>query len=127
MKNNKAFSLIEVLIAIIILGIAMIAILQTTQNNIRSSIHVEKTLTANWVAMNILGELQIGLIPTPYSESSISGTQLMLKHKWEWQVTAPKYSKDDYFEQVNIKVILDGRTVQQLTGFVKRANKTIPV
>lgn len=123
MNRANAFSLIEVLIALIILAIAFLAIMETTQSNIRSSIHVKDTLTADWVALNIMSSLQAQLMPAPRPGSSQSGTTNMLNQTWRWTIKSDATGSDRY-TRVTVTVARGNKQIQSITGFAPLAPPT---
>lgn len=117
-NKQRAFTLLEVLIALIILAIAFIAVLKTTQSNIRSSIHVKNSLAADWVAMNVYSELQMGIISLSKDNTSLQGTMSMLQSDWTWKVSLDKGSGVSSFKRIAIDVYQGNKRYQHLVGFV---------
>lgn len=117
--KQQAFTLLEVLIALIILAIAFIAVLKTTQSNIRSAIHVKKSLASDWVAINIYSKLQIGILSMSDDNNSLQGTMSMLQSDWNWKVTLAKGSGVSSFKRIAIDVSQGNKRYQHLVGFVK--------
>ncbi len=114
MKKAKAFTLIEVLVAMVILAIAFIAILQTTQTNINSSSKVRASLSANWVAMDVFAKLKMGLISEP-----ATGKENILGVSWNWRVSDDKTADQSGFKRIVIDVSAQGKRYQHLIGFIK--------
>lgn len=65
MNTFKGFTLIEVLIALVIISVALTAILKATSQTIRDTRYLENKIVAHWVAINTLNELEASLIPLP--------------------------------------------------------------
>ncbi len=61
--NNKqrGFTLFEVLVALAILSITMVAAIVTTDNVLEKTMHLEKKLLAHFVGMNILNNYQLNM------------------------------------------------------------------
>ncbi len=119
LRKNNAFTLLEILIALLILAIAFMAVLRTTQSNITSAIRVKSALTSEWVALNIYSEIQIGIIQLPKSNASLQGTTSMLQSDWNWSVTLDKGSGVSSYKRIAIDVTQHGKHYQHLIGFVK--------
>lgn len=117
--KQQAFTLLEVLIAVIILAIAFLAVLKTTQSNIRSAIHVKKALASDWVAINVYSELQMGILSMTKDNNSLQGTMSMLQSDWIWKVSLAKGSGVSSFKRIAIDVYQDNKRYQHLIGFVK--------
>ncbi len=86
MKNNLGFTLIEVLIALAIVGIALTAIIKSTSQNIRDTQYLQQKVIANWVAMRIINEARAELIDLSKS-NEISDETEMLATFWTWRAT----------------------------------------
>jgi type II secretion system protein I len=119
LKKNNAFTLIEILIALVILAIAFMAVLRTTQSNIISAIHVKSALASDWVAMNIYSEIQLGIIQLPKSNAPVQGTMSMLQSDWNWSISLDQGSGVSSFKRIAIDVTQNGKRYQHLIGFVK--------
>ena len=76
-KNSNAFTLIEVLIALFIIAIALAAAIQATNQSVRATRHVRNTTIAHFVAMNVLSEIQVGLLPVPTGDTPTDGKTKM--------------------------------------------------
>lgn len=109
---NKGFTLIEVLIALIIIAIAFTALLETTRSNIHGSSVVQKKLGADWVGMNVIAEIQLGILEKPGAGSSIEGSDLMLNIAYTWTVTATSNT-------ITVTVFQNGTPYQHITSFFK--------
>ena len=85
MKNrNDGFTLIEVLIALLIIAIALAASIRATNQSELDSIHVKNTMIAHWVALNIISELQTGLIPPSIANRAQKGKTNTMGQAWSW-------------------------------------------
>ena len=78
----RAFTLIEVLIALTILSIALTAVMQAVSSNTNDMIHIQNSTIANLVATRYINELQAGALPP----SATSGTTKALGIHWSYQV-----------------------------------------
>jgi general secretion pathway protein I len=119
MKNTAAFTLIEVLIALLIIAIALAAAISATNNSIRTTIHVKNTVTAHWVGLNILSQMQTGLMASPEAGSVLRGTTSMLDHQWVWRVHAVTPIALHHMHQLTVTVFLKNRAVNTVTGFIR--------
>jgi len=116
--RSAGFTLIEVLVALMILAIALMAVIKASNASVRDSIHVRDRLVAHWVAENILSECQLGLQRFSPSAPALSGDTVMMNLSWHWQAVPIGVGKND--ERIRVAVYLPGTTrrVEQLEGFV---------
>lgn len=114
---KSAFTLIEVLIALFILAIAMLACFLTTRRVTQSAIHVDNAITAHWVGMNVLAQMQMDLLPVPKDQSE-SGTAEMLNRQWQWQ--AAILGASDNASQIKISVSYQHKQYAVLDGAIEK-------
>lgn len=85
MMKHNGFTLIEVLIALAILGIALTAIIRTTSQNIQDNMYLDNKIIASWIATNTINEARAGLIQPPITPAHLEKETIMLKRRWTWQ------------------------------------------
>lgn len=85
-KNKSGFTLIEVLVALAILGIAMTAIIKVASQNIRDTHYLQQKVMATWVAARIINEARAGLINLSKSDEISEETE-MLGQSWIWKAS----------------------------------------
>lgn len=84
-KGDHGFSLIEVLIALVVLGIALGAAIQATGQQARNATHLRDRTLAHWVAMNQTAEQRIRTIwPAP---GIFQGEESLAGRTWYWTLT----------------------------------------
>ncbi|MBV1915803.1 MAG: type II secretion system minor pseudopilin GspI [Pseudomonadales bacterium] len=81
--RNRGFTLIEVLVALAVAGIALTAILKAVNAQLVSAQVMEEKTVAHWVALNVATEIR--LTPTWSSIGSKKGDTEMLDQQWNWQ------------------------------------------
>ena len=89
-KSIIGLTLIEVLVALAIVGIAMTAIIKAAAQNLRHTSHIQETTMAHWVAQNVLAEAQLGLAKLPEAPGKFAKTTQMLDQEWYWQASQIK-------------------------------------
>lgn len=118
MKKFLGFTLIEVLIALIIISIALAASIRVTNQSIRDTTHVQNTMIAHWVAMNIISEIQVGIIKLPIAGNIKKGKTSMLNKKWDWVVENNKSLRITDATKIKVTVSYRHRVVTSVTGYV---------
>lgn len=105
MKNLKlksGFTLIEVMVALIILAIALTAIVKATGDDVNSVNYLKQRTLAHWIAIDMVRSIQVGLAPRPTPTSPLSGTTTLLNETFYWQVELVK----NLFYSTKIKVVV---------------------
>jgi len=82
-QHVKAFTLLEVLIALAIISIALTALLLVMSQSIRGTEHVKNKTLAHLVVMQGLSMIQLKLVPVHASEKSTEKIQIFGK-TWFW-------------------------------------------
>jgi len=83
-KNKTGLTLIEVLIALVIISVAFTAILLSSSKNIRDTKYLEDKMGASWVATDVINQIQAGIINLPET-STINSTSDILNQSWFWK------------------------------------------
>jgi general secretion pathway protein I len=64
----RGFTLIEILIALVILSIALTAIIKATSQNIKDTFYIQQKTIATWVGLNAINEARLQLTKLPIEE-----------------------------------------------------------
>lgn len=110
-KRHQGFTLIEVLIALLIIAIALAATIRATQQSIRATTRVKNVMTAHFVGMNILSQIQTGILTFGQSSQSLRGDSKMLNREWHWMATQTEGS-------VTVVVGIKNQHINSVTGYV---------
>lgn len=84
---QTGFTLIEVLIAVAVLAIALLAVVRSTNVAIRNSDYIQQKVYAHWVAMDTLSSAQVGLTPIPAMGGTQSGQSHVFGKTFPWELT----------------------------------------
>ena len=87
MKKNYGFTLIEVMIAMVIIAIAFTAILKATENCLAATSRLQARVVAHWVAAEILTAAQVGSLKLPIEHRDMTGETHMLGQLYQWKLT----------------------------------------
>ena len=116
-KTGKGFTLLEVLIALGVLGIALGAITQSVGSTINNAAYLRDKTFAHWVGMNRIAELRSnGKWP---SVGSSDGSEEMGNHEWFWkEKISPLNEEFKNLRRVEIEVRLDRKDKKPLVSLM---------
>ncbi len=103
MKNKSGFTLIEVLIALLILSIALTAIIKSTSQNIRDTLYIQKKTIALWVGNEIMNEIIAGLRKPPMAPDALKDKSTMLNETWSWAASL-KPTPNPNIQEIDVAV-----------------------
>lgn len=84
MNKHLGFTLIEVLIALVIIAIALLAIEKVTADTIENTDYLWQKTNALWIADNAIAEIQCGLIQLPVANNQMT----LLQQTWYWSASS---------------------------------------
>jgi general secretion pathway protein I len=118
-KRACGFTLIEVMVALLVITLGMGAVIVTTGESAWKSSHLRESTIASWVAYN---EIAMYRAKRTWSEAtSRSGEAEMANAQWEWkmQITG---TDDPSLRRVDVEVFIKGETAvkSRVTGFIAR-------
>ena len=83
-KQKKGFTLIEVLVAMVILSLSLLAAIKVASGVTRSAIDLQEITIAQWVAMNKIVELRLAkALP---KTGRTNGQDEMAGRDWRWDI-----------------------------------------
>jgi general secretion pathway protein I len=82
--KSSGFTLIEVLVALVVVGLGMLAVIQTVGQTANTTSYIREKTIAHWIAMNQL--TQVRLLPNPPPIDKSSDEVEMAGRKWRWQM-----------------------------------------
>jgi len=84
-KKLHGFTLIEVLLALVIIAIALTALMKSTAQNVINTQRLKEKTISHWVATQGVAMIQLGLLPIPLNRE-ISQVTKMAGQSWYWRV-----------------------------------------
>lgn len=114
--QNKAFTLIEILVALIILAIALLAGVKVIGDSANSEINTQKHSIATWVADQLASEIQLGTLDFS-NTSSQEGSIQMLGQKWPWKVHVVQGGASAKQMQIQVRDPQSKHVVMSLSTF----------
>ncbi len=117
-RNQTAFTLIEVLVALTIIAITLGAIIKTSSNQAANTTYLKQKTIGSWVALNMHNQLLLEKIWPSLGKSTDSVS--MANHEWHWQREIQKTLSPDT-RKIIYRIYVDEDRQQQvskLTGYV---------
>lgn len=102
-KIVKAFTLFEVMVALAILAIALMASLVTTNSVMDKGLRLEEKIMAHWLAMNLINKAELKLFKDGLDISTKTGVDKMRNMEFKWRMEISKTKLQDV-ELLNINV-----------------------
>lgn len=120
LQTSRAFTLLEVLVALAVLAVALGALVRAGGEQARSLDHLRTSSFAEWVAADRLARAR--LADSWPDTGTRLGTTQMGRRLWHWRQTVSQ-TEDEDIRRIEVKVSLesDAETpVTTLSGFVGR-------
>lgn len=108
---QRGFTLLEVLVALIIISVALTAIFYALYADNRIASDLQTKTFAYWVAKNTLADYQVRNAHGPNLPSSEEGEGVQLGHHWKWTINVQPTPTEHVFA-----VIVDVKMDQETTG-----------
>lgn len=84
MKFQKAFTLIEVMVALAILAIGMMTLVKVSSQSIVQTAYLKDKTLAQWIAINKVNEVKLsGGFP---KMGTTKGSEIMARQEWRWKL-----------------------------------------
>jgi len=116
--GEKAFTLIEIMVALAIIALTMGAIIENTTASTRNALYLQEKTIATWIAMN-----QISLVRARREWTSVSnkkGEVEMANREWIWKMQILN-TDDPNMRRLNVDVYLadnDSQALASMSGFL---------
>ena len=120
-KNQKAFTLLEVLVALAVLTMGIGTVIKVAGNQVSQLAYLKDKTIASWVANNKANEMKLDEWP---STGTLSGHKLMANQEWDWKVKVSNTSDKD-LRRLDIDVARaneEGEPVIRFIAFVGKPN-----
>lgn len=121
-NKQRAFTLIEVLVALAVIGLGMAAVIRSTGAGASNAVYLREKTLAHWVALNKLTETQV--LKEWAELGSTSGTYEMSDHDWRWEVKVSE-TDEPAVHRVDVKVYATARSKETLAEIVGYTEKPL--
>jgi type II secretion system protein I len=85
-KQIQGLTLLEVMVALLIIGIVLLSLIKVSALQANYLRYLEQKNQAQWVALDIVNKLQVGVIPFPTQLDSVNGQENQLGTDWYWTI-----------------------------------------
>lgn len=116
MNKRRGFTLLEVLIALVVVALALLALTRTAGGQISSFDGLRERTLAGWVAANVLSETRIATPLPPVGKRD--GRTRLGNRDWRWSLEV-KATDDPDMHRLDVVVFADDSSEPSasLTGF----------
>jgi general secretion pathway protein I len=116
MKSRRGFTLLEVLIALVVVSLALLALTQTASGEVRAFDGLRERTLAGWVAANVLTETRLAT-PLP-ATGRRDGRVEFANRQWRWTLDVQATS-DPRLRRLDVQVYAGESTQPSatLSGF----------
>jgi general secretion pathway protein I len=118
--TDRGFTLIEVMVALTIIAISLVALLQTSGTQASSAGYLKQKTLAHWVAANELTQIRVEKEFPDVGDKK--GSTTMANHDWYW-VRTTKKTEDENARQVTFTVYSDKDYEHNLTSLIGYATR----
>ncbi len=116
--RQRGFTLIEILVALVVLAVAMAAVISSMASQAGNAAHLKQKTLALIVAHNRLAEVQLERSWPQIGRSD--GSVEMAGHEWKW-ISFVQETQDEYLRRIDIEVRAPGQeesSSAQISGFL---------
>lgn len=118
MWRQRGFTLLEVVVALAILSIALLAAVKGISEHVGNTAYLKERSFAHWVAMNKVAELQLG---NDWPGAGVlKGTAEMGGADWHWEVTVSETPNPE-IRRLDVRVTPEahhGQTLDTLIAYL---------
>ena len=107
LSDSRGFTLVEVMVAVIVIAVSISAILFQMMSTTDSTAYLRDKMFAQWVALN---QLELVYLENEHTnqlpERETRGTETMAGREWHWRIKPVKSAEEGY-RQLEVSVRAD--------------------
>lgn len=119
--KQVGFTLVEVLVALVILSLAFTASFYSFSLNARNYNRIIDKTSAQWIGMNVIALIQSGALKFPTRQGELTGTDEMLDHTYVWRAYQVQ-TEDVSIYKIVVDINKDTALVSKVTGYTTVKN-----
>lgn len=101
--SNRGFTLIEILIALIIIGLTLTAVFWALIQHSAATQHLQDKTYAHWAGMNAINQYQIKYANDKKRPRELNGEEIVYAKQWEWTLLV-KDTPDPHVLELEVSV-----------------------
>jgi general secretion pathway protein I len=119
MTRTSGFTLLEVMVALLIVAISLTAVMKANIENTRTTSYLQTKTVAHWVAWNKVSEYRAGERKVSLNLQTESGQENMLGQAWEWTAQFQSVPDIDALRlTVSVREASSKKLITQLIAFL---------
>lgn len=116
-EKTRGFTLLEVLVALLLLSLALVALVRLAGLDARATAQLREGTIAQWVAANALAETR--LRETFPAVGRSSGEATMAGQRWRWTLDVSA-TDEPLIRRMDVEVVLIGASLHEDDGIAAR-------
>lgn len=118
-QTQHGLTLLEVLVALVILAVALTAIIKATTENIRATAYLQEKTQASWVGLKVLNQARLSLIQLPEAPEHRSYHETLLNQTFECQAHRTQ-TRNPHIQEIGVTVFHppNSEAIVELTGYL---------
>ena len=118
-RRKSGFTLLEVMIALLVITLGMGAVIVTTGESAWKSSHLRESTIASWVAYNEIALYRAKRVWGTVTKRSGEAEMANVEWKWEMELTE---TDDPSLRRMDVEVFIKGETAvkARVTGFIAK-------
>ncbi len=118
-QSEKGLTLIEVLIALVILSIALTAVIKTTAQNINHTLYLQNRTIGTWIAEDVINNIRAGILKLPQEPDHLSQETTALGQAWSFEAVLNE-TPNPHIKKIDVTVFtkIDNKQLAHLSSYL---------